>query len=71
MQMHAPDGGSVAVERVQALAILRVPHFQGAVGAAADDDGARHLRGPNSANVTHQHSQTLLVHKRFMKSPGF
>jgi len=69
--MHAPDSGSVAVECVQALAILRIPDFQGAVGAAANDDGARHLRGPNSANVTHQHSQTLLEHKRLMKSPGF
>jgi hypothetical protein len=69
MQMHTPDSGSVAVECVQALAIFRIPDFQGAVGAAADDDGTWHLRGPNSANVTHQHSQTLLVQKKFMKKP--
>lgn len=53
MQMHAPDGGSVAVECVQALARFRIPDFQGAVCAAADDDGARHLWGPNPANVAH------------------
>lgn len=56
MKMHAPDSGSVAVESVQALARLRIPDFQGAVGAATDDDGAGHLRGPNPADVTHQHS---------------
>lgn len=51
------------VERVHANAGLGVPHFQGAVGAAADDYRVGHLRRPHAAGVAHKRTQTLQVEK--------
>ena len=59
MQMHAADGGRVAVKGVLTLARLGVPHFQGAVCASTHNDIALHLRRPYSSSMTDQRSQAL------------
>jgi hypothetical protein len=40
VKVHASDGGGVAVEGVDAVAGVRVPDLEGAIGAAAHDDVA-------------------------------
>lgn len=57
--MHASDGRRVAVQRVYALPRVSVPHFERPIRGAADDNVVKHLRGPDSARVSHQRSQTL------------
>lgn len=43
VKVHAADGGRVAIKRMYAGTRLSVPHLERAVGAAADNDAARHL----------------------------
>ena len=38
--MHASDGGGVSVEGVDAVAGVRVPDLEGAIGAPTHDDVA-------------------------------
>ena len=59
VEVHAPDGGGVPVEGVDALAALAVPHLEGAVRAARDHRVALHLGAPHAARVTHQRPQAL------------
>ena len=59
VEVHAPDGGGVPVERVEALPALAVPHLERAVRAAAHHGVAVHLRAPHAARVTHQRPQAL------------
>ena len=64
VEVHAPDGGGVTVEGVDALAALAVPDLEGAVRAARDHRVALHLRAPHAARVTHQRPQALPRRRR-------
>ena len=59
MDVHASDGGGVAVERVDALARLGVPNFESPIRGAGNDDVLLHLRGPDSARVPDQSAQAF------------
>lgn len=57
--MHATNCRSVAVQRVQTRAGLRIPHLQRPVRASADDRVALHLRRPDPSSVADQRPQAL------------
>ena len=59
VEVHAPDGGGVSVEGVDALPALAVPHLERAVRAPAHHRVPLHLRAPDAARVTHQGPQAL------------
>lgn len=59
VEMHAAHCGRVAVQRVDTLSALGVPHPQRPVGGAADHCGGHHLAAPHPAGVTRQRPQTL------------
>ena len=59
MEVHAAHGGGVSVQGVYAFSRLSIPDFQRSVCRSTDDDIVPHLRGPDSARVPNQCSQTL------------
>jgi hypothetical protein len=59
VQMHAPDGGCVAVQCVNTCSSFAVPDLEGAVRAARDDRVPLHLRRPDAAGVAHKGAKAL------------
>lgn len=59
MQVHAAHCGRVPVQRVHALARVCIPHFEGPVGGAADDNAVPHLGRPHPPCVANQGLHTL------------
>lgn len=57
--MHASHSRRVAGECVNAAAVVRIPYFQRAIGAARNDDVVCHLRRPHAAGVADKRMQAF------------
>lgn len=59
VQMHAPHGARMSVQRMQTMSRVRVPYFQRTVRTPRYDDTTGHLRGPDAPCVTNQGAQAF------------
>lgn len=59
MEVHASNGGSVSVQRVNTHAGFRIPYFECSIRATAYDGATGHLRRPYTARMSYQRPQTL------------
>lgn len=59
VQVHAAHCGRVPIQRVHAFARVCVPHFEGPVCGAADDNAVPHLGRPHTPCVANQRLHTL------------